>query len=40
MDRKFPFLKHGFIAAGSGVAGQIDKAPFANVDFSYFDLGR
>jgi len=39
-SREFPFLKWGFIAPGSAVAGQIDKAPFANVHFSYFDLGR
>lgn len=37
---KFPFLECGFIAPESAAAGQIDKAPFANVDFGYFDLGR
>lgn len=38
--KELPFLTCGFIAPGSAVAGQTDKAPFANVEFSHFDLGR
>lgn len=38
--RELPFLKYGLIASDSAVTGQTDKACFANVAFSYFDLGK
>lgn len=37
---ELPFLKYGLIASDSAVTGQTDKACFANVAFSYFDLGK
>lgn len=37
---EFPLLKYGLIASDSAVTGQTDKARFANVAFSYFDLGK